>query len=203
MVLYRYYIRHGRIFPWRKEKNAYLILITELLLQKTKAEDVACHWKDIKKHLGSPSDCLKAGSFLTKLFKRLGLPKRKKWIVKIAQTVLKRGYIPNTLTEIQLLPGVGPYTGRATIAFAFNSNNGIVDSNFIRVFERFWGSVSHHDLRQKVRFWLPISLGLGGKRVFKSVYWGLLDLSSKICKHHLPRCSECPLKYKCRSAFKL
>jgi len=199
-ALHAYYFKHRRNLPWRSETNPYLILNAEIILQRTKAEDAAKHWSGIKKYLRSPGKCLRAGRFLTKLFGQLGLPKRKKWMLDIAKIVNKMERMPNTLEELQQLPGVGWYTSCATLAFAYQKNSGLVDANVIRLFERFWGKFYHHDLRQKVKFWLPKSKRLGGKRIFRFVFWGLLDLCAQICTPRLPKCYDCPLKKKCKFA---
>ncbi|MGH7596305.1 MAG: hypothetical protein ACREOI_08125 [bacterium] len=200
-ALRAYYLKHGRNLPWRDETNPYLILNAEIILQRTKAEDTAKHWTGIKKHLSSAKACLRANRFLSKLFGKLGLSKRKKWMLNIARIVNAKEGVPKTLEELQQLPGVGWYTSRATLAFAYHKNNGLVDANVIRLFERFWGKFYHHDLRQKVKFWLPKSKNLGGRKVFRFVFWGLLDLCAQICTPRMPRCYECPIKKKCKFAL--
>jgi A/G-specific adenine glycosylase len=193
-----YFVEHGRNYPWRDQTNAYLILNTELILQRTKADDVASHWEVIKKSLSSPRRVRAAENTLNTLFQRLGLMKRKKWILDIANIIKRPNLVPNTLESLRQLPGVGFYTACATLAFAFNKNEGLVDANVIRLFERFWKPFPHHDLRQKVRFWLPVSKQLGEAPDLKSVFWGLLDLSGQICTSRAPKCEICPLVTKCR-----
>lgn len=201
-ILRAYYARHGRSLPWREITNPYLILNTEIMLQRTKAEDVAAHWTAMKARLGSPETALHGMNYLRGLLKRLGLAKRADWIASIARLVLKGG-VPNSLERLLELPGVGNYSARATLAFAFGQNEGLVDANIIRTFERFWGPYPHHDPRHKIRFWLPVSELLGGKRDFRKVFWGLLDLASQICKPRNPDCPNCPLNRRCKTGMKL
>lgn len=168
-----------------------------MILQKTKAEDVARNWVAIKNHLSSPTRCLKSNKFLRNLFQQLGLPKRKLRILQNAEKIKELEYVPDNLTDLMLLQGVGVYTACATMAFAYNKNRGLVDSNVIRFFERFWHVHDHHDLRQKVKYWLPVSKTLGGRKTFKYIYWGLLDFCAAICTPRKPRCQDCPLASRC------
>jgi A/G-specific adenine glycosylase len=200
-ILFAYYAQHGRNYPWREERNPYLILNTELMLQRTKADDVAENWLNIKTNLSQPEVAQTAQEFLSILFTKLGLLKRKDWIINIAEIILKSGQVPDSLDELLKLPGVGFYSACATLAFAFGKNEGLVDANVIRLFERFWRPFPHHDLRQKVRFWLPVSkiLGTGGN--LREILWGLLDLAGQICTPRNPICFECPLNSKCQTGL--
>ena len=197
-ALETYFTEYGRNYPWRFQANPYLILNTELILQRTKADDVAIHWDVIEKSLCSPQRVQLAENTLSKLFKRLGLIKRKRWILEIARIIQSPELVPTTLDDLRQLPGVGFYTACATLAFAFGKNEGLVDANVIRLFERFWGPFPHRDLRQKVRFWLPVSKKLAARNDVKVVFWGLLDLSGQICTSRTPKCDICPLAAKCR-----
>lgn len=200
-VLRSYYAQHGRDYPWRRESNPYLVLNTEIILQQTKADDVAVFWPSITRHLSSPERACEAGGYLSFLFGKLGLAKRKEWIVSIARIVRQHGGVPDSLDDLLGLPGVGMYTACATLAFAFGRNEGLVDSNVIKLFERFWRPFPHHDQRQKIRFWLPTSRSLGGRWGFQEVFWGLLDLSAQLCRPRNPVCSSCPLASRCNGAL--
>jgi len=197
--LRKYYDHSNRGYPWRQETNPYLILNTEMLLQQTKADDVARSWKEVKEHLSYPERASQsqASEFLVSLFAQLGLPKRRAWIETIAATILEQGAVPTSLAGLLCLPGVGTYTACATLVFAHGKNEGLVDSNILRLFERFWEPFPHHDPRQKIRFWLPISKTIGGRAHAKVVFWGLLDLSSQVCKVRRPLCLDCLLAPRC------
>ncbi|GEM_PF-214954 len=194
-----YYERNGRDYPWRTENNPYLILNTEILLQRTTAQAVATSWPSIREHLNAPAKARKSKRFLVKLVGRLGLSKRATWILNISQLLEDVSDVPSTLEGLLALPGVGRYTACATLAFAFSRNEGLVDGNVIRVFERFHEPFPARHLATKVAFWLPLAKGLGGSHQFKLVFWGLLDLAAQICVPRKPLCSQCPLKPRCQT----
>jgi A/G-specific adenine glycosylase len=197
--LIRFYKRHGRAYPWRFERNPFLILCTEILLQKTKADDVAAVWQQVEMHLSSPMKARLSSSFLRRLLRRLGLSRRREWILGLATKVKSSRAVPHTLGGLLDLNGVGAYTACATLAFAYGTNEGLVDGNVVRLFERYWQPYPHTDARIKARFWRPVSKKLGNTRRLREVFWGLLDVSAAFCLPHSPRCGFCPLRTECAS----
>lgn len=196
-----FYARSGRDLPWRSASlNPCLLLNTEVLLQRTRAEDVAKNWQWIADNLASPDSTLESGVQLSRLCRSLGLAKRAEWILAIAAQVLQLGMLPNALDELLSLPGVGQYCARATLAFSYGSNQGLVDCNVARVLERFIGSSRHADPRQQVKHWLPISEQIARAGDHRSIFWGMIDLAALVCTRRVPRCADCSLASHCAFA---
>jgi len=199
--LRRFYQENGRQFPWRESTNPYLILNTEILLQRTKAESVAKRWPLIRKYFSSPTHVLESSAKITSLIRELGLQKRVTWLLEIAAVVKERG-MPTDYISLVRLPGVGPYAACATMAFAYGSNSGLVDGSIVRLLERFWGECDRTTVRSKVNYWTPVTRRVGGRKDVRHVFFGLLDLAALVCKSRSPECWKCPLQSRCLEGAK-
>src|ERR1700690_357068 len=112
----KHYREHGRhTLPWRKKKDVYRILVSEVMLQQTQVERVISFYKDFiqkfptaKKLAAAPlSDVLRS-------WQGLGYNRRAKMLHSAAQILAKKKV--NTVAELEALLGVGPYTARAVAA---------------------------------------------------------------------------------------
>ena len=123
--------------PWRKTRDSYQILVSEIMLQQTQVERVIPFYEHFLREFptvgalagASRADVLRA-------WQGLGYNRRAKFLYEAAQAVAHEhgGVMPGTAGELEQLPGVGPYTARAVAAFAHNSPEVFIETNIRTVF---------------------------------------------------------------------
>jgi A/G-specific adenine glycosylase len=163
---------HGRDLPWRRTRDPYAILVSEVMLQQTQVERVVPRWRGWLERwptagalaAASPADVIRE-------WQGLGYNRRALNLHRAAQHVAAHGW-PDDLTE---LPGVGRYTADAVAAFALGRPVLPVDTNVRRVEER------------------------TGHRFGAGCGQALMDLGATICLARIPRCGACPLAGECPS----
>jgi A/G-specific adenine glycosylase len=137
-VVRDFYSKNKRDFlPWRKTKNPYYILVSELMLQQTQVKRVIPKYESFIKSYPSMHHLAEAslGSVLLH-WHGLGYNRRAKLLHQCAQVVIEKygGALPKTKAELELLPGIGPYTAGAIMAFAYNKPTLIVETNIRTVY---------------------------------------------------------------------
>ena len=139
--VWRHYKAHGRHdLPWRKTKDPYKILVSEIMLQQTQVQRVIAKYEEFLKAF--PTVRVLAAASLSDVLKvwiGLGYNRRAKFLHDAAKQIVERnsGKFPKTYTELRALPGVGDYTAKAIRVFAFNQPEVLIETN-IR------GALLHH-----------------------------------------------------------
>ncbi len=171
-LLLAWFAEHGRDLPWRRTRDPYAILLSEVMLQQTQVERVVPRylewlgrWPTIESlAAASAADVIRA-------WQGLGYNRRGLNLHRAARIVAQRGW-PDDLTE---LPGVGPYTAAAVGCFAFGEDVLPVDTNVRRVQNR------------------------SGLAFSARAAQALMDLGATVCLALVPRCDRCPLAIRCPS----
>lgn len=193
----------GRIFPWRrKSASRYCLIVSEVLLQRTKAETIA---QFIPGFIATyPSWRALANARIEELENRLrsiGLWRRRSQILKsLAIEISKRGgRFPADTGELAKMPGVGHYVANAVQMFCHCVPAPLLDSSMARLLERCFGPRQLVDIRYD-----PYLNALAGRIVDSSkareVNWALLDIAALFCRPNAPRCTECPVARACLTA---
>jgi A/G-specific adenine glycosylase len=171
-ALLAWFADHRRELPWRRTRDPYAILVSEVMLQQTQASRVVLRyaawlerWPTVDALAVAPT------AEVIREWQGLGYNRRALNLQRAARRVADHGW-PDDLTE---LPGVGPYTADALACFAFGRPVLPVDVNVRRVQER-TGEGFDHTCAQ-----------------------ALMDLGATICIARVPRCGECPLAGACPS----
>src|SRR5215472_14169516 len=128
--------RHRRDLPWRHVRDPWAVLVSELMLQQTQANRVAPVWSVFMGRFPTVRACASAGvGEVITYWHGLGYNRRAVRLHEAARTVVRdhRGEIPPDLDALLALPGVGPYTARAVLAFAFEYDVAVLDTNTARV----------------------------------------------------------------------
>ena len=182
-----------RQLPWRDTRDPWHVLVSEVMLQQTGVSRAMPKWQMFVDTFATPADCAGAplGDVL-RLWQGLGYPRRARNLQAAARLIVEQhnGLTPSTLDELLALPGVGPYTARAVLAFAFEEDAAVVDTNIARVLARFHGrTLKARDAQQLADDWVPQG---------EAWLWNqaLMDLGATICRPQ-PACDECPLSEKC------
>jgi A/G-specific adenine glycosylase len=171
-ALLGWFARNGRELPWRRTRDPYAILVSEVMLQQTQVERVVPRylawlerWPTAEALAAAPT-----GDVIRK-WQGLGYNRRALNLHRAAQAIAADGW-PDDLTE---LPGVGRYTADAVECFAFGRGVLPRDTNVARVCER------------------------TGHEFSATAGQALMDLGATVCLARVPRCGACPLASACPS----
>lgn len=181
-----------RDLPWRRTRDPWAILVSEVMLQQTQVARVIPRWHQFMAAYPSAVECAEASlGDVLRLWQGLGYPRRARNLHGAAAQIVALGQFPSTLEALLLLPGVGEYTARAVLAFAFETDVAVVDTNIARVLARVAG---HRLTAKQAQAAADAALPAG-----ESWSWNqcLMDLGAVLCRPASPQCAVCPLKSDC------
>jgi A/G-specific adenine glycosylase len=188
----------ARSFPWRRTRSPYRVLLGELLLQRTRGENVVPVYHAALEKWPTVYDLAKARtSSIAKILRPLGLAKRAPLITALARTVVTEfhGRIPNNIQDLQRLPGVGPYSSHAVQVFARGEDLPLVDWVIARVLRRYFGLSGMTRPNADKELWiLAGDIAKQGKA--RATWLGTLDFAAIVCAPR-PRCPTCALRTSC------
>jgi A/G-specific adenine glycosylase len=185
-----------RDLPWRRTRDPWRILVSEVMLQQTQAERVAPHYEGFVAAYSTPSDCAAAGpGEVVRRWSGLGFNRRALNLQRAASSIVDEhgGAVPSEDGSLRALPGVGSYTARAVRSQAFGEDVAAVDTNGIRVLARclVGAPLTVRDATELADRLVPA----GEAWAFTQ---SLFDLGATLCTARRPRCAECPLRRMCR-----
>jgi A/G-specific adenine glycosylase len=137
-MIMRHFKRHGRhSLPWRKTTDPYRVLVSEVMLQQTQVPRVIEKYRQFLRVFptfrrlaaASPREVLK-------VWQGLGYNRRALMLQRCAQVVVREhgGKLPADFDALRALPGIGPYTAGAVLAFAYNMPHPVIETNIRRVY---------------------------------------------------------------------
>jgi A/G-specific adenine glycosylase len=171
-ALLAWYAERGRDLPWRRTRDPYAVLVSEVMLQQTQVERVIPRYADWLERWPSVEALAAAPvAEVIRAWQGLGYNRRGLNLHRAAGHIAAKGW-PDDLTK---LPGVGPYTAAAVGNFAFGRAVLPVDTNVSRVQER------------------------TGFAFSPAAAQALMDLGATVCLARIPRCGVCPLAARCPS----
>lgn len=198
--LLAWYKKNGRKFPWRNQGlTNYQIIIAETLLQRTKAETVAKFYKQFIKDFPNWKSLANADvKVLEKYLTPIGLYRqRAKRLQNLAIEMVKRnGRLPKDREELESIPFLGQYIANAIELIVFNHPSPLIDVNMSRLLERYFGERKMADIRYDP-YLQKLSYQVVKHTKPKQINWAILDFAALVCIIRLPRCYECPLRFKC------
>ena len=184
----------GRDLPWRRTRDPWAVLVSELMLQQTQVGRVVPAFAAFLHRFPTPASCAAAPlGAVVRAWAGLGYNRRAVSLHRAAQVVVDRhgGRLPADLEGLLALPGVGPYTARAVLAFAFERDVGVLDTNTARVMARTaGGSVSPPVAQRRADTCVPAGQGWAWNQA-------MIDLGATVCTKRAPRCGDCPLVAHC------
>lgn len=189
--------RHGRDLPWRRTRDPWAVLVSEIMLAQTQVTRVAPKWEAFVRRWPNPASCAAqpVGDVIA-AWSGLGYNRRAVLLHRAACAIVERhgGNVPVDMDDLLALPGVGPYTARAVMAFAFEMDVGVVDTNAARVLAR---AVAGRPLTPAE------AQRLADRAVPPGRGWewnqAILDLGAMRCTIRRPSCLSCPLGPSVRS----
>lgn len=188
-----------RDYPWRHTKGPYSVLIAELMLRRTKAEQVLPVYEAFIASyptLSALGDA--AASDIREILSPLGLNWRIENLVQLAHMVRENRLhrIPESSEELQLLPGVGPYVAGVVSCLAFGQGCPVLDTNVVRVLGRFFGLSLEGEARRKKEM-IELAAECVDPKAPKEYTLALIDVGALVCTPASPQCTACPLTPDC------
>lgn len=193
--LLTWYSKNKRCFPWRETRNPYNVLISEVLLQKTNSRAVGSVYNEFIHKYPTPLHVTKSTiDEIYQIVSPLGLHYRAERIFLLCNSIVKeyKGKIPNNITDLMTLKGIGRYAASAVLCFGFGYKIAILDQNVIRILSRVFNIRSYKPRPHTDRSLWQAAEDLLPENKFKEYNYALLDLSALICKTK-PDCDICPL----------
>lgn len=190
----RWATAHHRDLPWRRTRDPWAVLVSEVMLQQTQVDRVVPRWEAFLGRWPTTSACAAAplGDVLV-AWQGLGYPRRANALHSTATRIEldHGGEFPDDLDALLALPGIGPYTARAVLAFAFERDAAVVDTNVGRVLARRAGAaLTPRAAQSTADEWVPDGHGWAWNQA-------LLDVGARCCRPRSPRCGDCPVAPGC------
>ena len=187
--------RTRRDLPWRRTRDPWAILVSELMLQQTQAPRVVPKFDAFMKRFPTATRCADSSTGeVIDAWAGLGYNRRAVNLHRAAVVVRDehRGVVPDDLAALLALPGVGPYTARAVLVFAFEHDIGLVDTNAGRFVARALAGRPVAPVEAQTLADDTVPRG-------HAWAWGqaVFDLGAAVCTKSAPRCHECPIATSC------
>jgi A/G-specific adenine glycosylase len=198
--LVHWYQNNKRQLPWRDTHDAYVIWLSEIILQQTRVDQgLPYFYRFLEKYPDANSFAAASEDDILKLWQGLGYYSRGRNMLKTARIVQEQysGIFPQKYDELIKLTGIGEYTAAAIASFSANEAKAVVDGNVYRVLARYFGIDE------------PINSPMG-KKIFQAAADELLDkqnpglhnqammeFGATLCKPKNPACGICPVREGC------
>jgi A/G-specific adenine glycosylase len=188
-----------RTFPWRAETDPYRLLIAEIMLRRTRADQVGRiyaafveRWPDLEAFVGAPY------AELLERVAPLGLRWRAQNLWELAQALANRR-LEASYDKLIELPGVGDYVASAVACFSTGARIPLIDTNSVRVLGRYFGFPTGPETRRR-KFLRGLADSLVCPDSPQTYNYAILDLAATVCKPRKPECRVCPVRKHCGSA---
>ncbi len=196
----RWFNTNGRKYPWRETRDPFKILMAEMMLRRTKADQVKGVYQQlVKKYPDIESLANARSQSIHKILYPLGLKWRTPAFRLVAREIKKkyRCQVPDTREELLTLPGVGDYVAGAVLSIAYGKREWIVDSNIVRLFRRYFGVRTSKEGRRDKHI-KEIARSYSSGRNPRKANLAILDFTALVCSPRGPNCVKCPLRRTCR-----
>jgi A/G-specific adenine glycosylase len=189
-----------RNFPWRETRDPYKVLVAEILLHRTRANQVAPLYESFLQRFPDVESLAQSTpEELEILFHSGGLQWRWKLLHSMAVVLKERfqGEIPDDFKILVSLPGISHYIASSVRCFSFGHPDAILDTNTVRVAGRLVGLPVTDSSRRSLLF-RKVLENLIDKQHPREFNFALIDFAALVCKSRSPLHEECSLKQHCR-----
>ncbi len=203
LILAGWYKKNGRPLPWRQDRDAYKIWISEIMLQQTRIETVKPYYARFMEALPDVQALAAVEEEkLLKLWEGLGYYSRARNLKKCAAELTEHwgGRLPADYEALKRLPGIGPYTAGAIASIAYGIAVPAVDGNVLRVLSRLLLSredIGQASVKRQAERLLTACMPAGSPGEFNE---GIMELGETVCiPNGRPLCENCPVQGYCRA----
>ena len=200
--LLAWYRANGRDLPWRRTRDPYRVLVSEIMLQQTQVHRVLPKYEEwLEKYPTFEALAGADAGEVTRTWYPLGYNIRPRRLHAIAREAVERfgGALPSDAETLQSFKGIGAYTAGAVLSFAFGKRAAILDTNVARVLHRIFvarGNVKTHSARKHL--WELSRTVLPMRHVY-DFNQALMDFGATVCTARNPACPQCPMGAFCRT----
>jgi A/G-specific adenine glycosylase len=201
-VVLAWFGANARDLPWRRTRDPYRILVSEVMLQQTQVDRVIPKYEAFLAAFPTLEALAEAPTAdVIRLWAGLGYNRRAVNLHRTARAVLAEhgGVFPQTPEGLRALPGIGPYTAGAVACFAFECDVAFLDTNIRRVLQRVLLGPNDGATPSSERELLK----LGAQLVPPGQGWAwnqaIMELGALVCTSSAPACGRCPLHDECRA----
>lgn len=193
-ALLDWFTESGRGLPWRRTRDPWAILVSEFMLAQTQVSRVVPVYRAFLERFATVDGCAaSAPGAVIEAWAGLGYNRRAVNLHRSATLIVTDhdAQVPDTLDGLLALPGVGPYTARAVLVFAYDQDVGVVDTNVARVLARWTGrTLGRAEAQSLADDLVPIG---------EAWMWNqaLFDLGATVCTARKPDCATCPARVWC------
>ncbi len=198
--LIAWYNQHGRDLPWRRTRDPYAILVSEVMLQQTQVSRAMLYYERFLERYPTVEELARADEGeVRETWEGLGYYRRVRNLQRASQEIVEKheSQFPTSHEELTALPGIGDYTAGAVRSFAFHHDAAILDTNAARVLTRLFALPP---AQQTDRFLWSVAHAVTPAGQAPDFNQAIMDLGATICNARTPRCGECPVRTLCRSA---
>ena len=198
--LLAWYRRNARDLPWRRTRDPYHILVSEVMLQQTQVDRVLPKYRQwLERYPTLQALASAPEQDVTELWRPLGYNIRPRRLHAIARESVARygGELPGNEETLRSFKGIGAYTAGAVLSFAFGQRAAILDTNVARVLFRVFvgrGNPKAHATRRHL--WVLSRTLLPARHVF-DFNQALMDFGATLCTARKPKCEACPMRPGC------
>ena len=194
---------HGRDLPWRRTRDPYRVLVSELMLQQTQVSRVVDYYERFLARFPTLDHVAEAPRrAVLRSWAGLGYYARARSLHALARNVVRDGgTIPDDPETLRNLPGIGAYTAGAVASFAYERRAALVDTNVARVLQRvFLPAVDPKSARGQRATWAIAELLLPRTGRHTWVHnQALMELGALICTARVRHCDRCPVARLCET----
>lgn len=199
-LLLSWYVQEKRDLPWRKTKDPYKILVSEIMLQQTQVDTVIPYYERwIERFPDFQTLATAKETDVLKFWQGLGYYRRAKMLHRNAQVICKEYHaeLPQDPKTLLTLPGIGRYTAGALASIAFEKKAPLLDGNVIRILTRLFAIAENvSDKKTIERLWKIAENLLPDKKI-GDFNQALMELGATICFPRSPNCETCPVANLC------
>jgi A/G-specific adenine glycosylase len=201
-ALLKWYRSNGRDLPWRRTRDPYRVLVSEIMLQQTQVDRVLPKYEEwLGKYPTFEALAASRVEDVTRTWYPLGYNIRPRRLHAIAREAVERhnGNLPDDRETLLSFKGIGHYTAGAVLSFAFGRRAAILDTNVARVLFRVFvarGNAKSHAMKR--RLW-DLSRAVLPHRHVYDFNQALMDFGATVCTARRPLCGTCVLRRECRT----
>jgi A/G-specific adenine glycosylase len=200
-LIWGYYRKEGRSMPWRKTRDPYAILVSEVMLQQTQVARVEGFYEKFLKQFPDFRSLAAAKTKdVLKAWQGLGYNRRALSLKRAAEIIVRDfgGKLPRGRAALESLPGIGKGTSGSLLAFAFNEPEIFIETNVRRIFIHFFFPKAEKVTDAEIERYIERTMDVKNPREW---YWALMDYGAFLSASAGTNSNRRSAHYKKQSVF--